>query len=329
MNSRLLTTIIDFIPDATFAIDVDGKVTAWNKAIEEMTGIKREDMLGKDDYAYAIPFYSQKRPLLIDFALRSSKAAEDSYGYIRQHGNIIHAEAYVPGIKKGMGGYLRGTAAPLLDDNGNIQGAIESLQDITDRRTTELKLKESEEKFRLLFEKSFDPSLLLDGDKFIDCNEAALRLLHCPAKEQLIGSHPFDISPERQHDGSLSSEKTRELIDTAVREGAIDFEWIHRTFEGEDLWIDVSLTVIPIYGKQIIFTVWKNITERKRAEEGLEKEKHRFLALIENAPFGIALFNKEGRYTYVNKKITEMFGYDLDDIPDMVSKGLSGTKTQA
>ncbi|MCX5814086.1 MAG: PAS domain S-box protein [Proteobacteria bacterium] len=316
MDNRLLITIIDFLPDATFAINRNGNVTAWNKAIEEMTGIKREDMLGKGDYAYAIPFYSKKRPLLIDFVLQSTKAAEDSYSYIEQHGSTIYAEAYVPGIKKGTGGYLWGTAAPLLDDNGNIHGAIESLRDITDRKVTELKLKESEEKFRLLFEKSSDPAILLDGDKIIDCNEATLRLMHCPAKEQLIGFHPFDISPERQPDGRLSSEKVRELIDAVFRAGAIDFEWVHRTFEGEDLWIDVSLTLIPIQGKQIVFMVWRNITEQKRAEEGLEKEKYKFLTLIENAPFGMALVDKKGYYTFINAKFREMFGYDLHDIPN-------------
>jgi len=61
-----LFDIIEFLPDATFVIDADKKVVAWNKAIEEMTGVSKEEMIGKGDYAYAEPFYGKKRPILID-----------------------------------------------------------------------------------------------------------------------------------------------------------------------------------------------------------------------------------------------------------------------
>ena len=131
-------------------------------------------------------------------------------------------------------------------------------------------LMESEEKFRLLFEKSTDPILLLDGDTYIDCNEAALRFMGCSNKEQLVGLRPSETLPERQPDGRLSSEKAREFINIALKKGDVRFEWVRRNFEGKDLWIDVSLTVIPIKGRKIMYTVWRDITERKQAERALE-----------------------------------------------------------
>ncbi len=179
-------------------------------------------------------------------------------------------------------------------------------------------MNESEEGFKILFERSVDPAFLLDGDTctYIDCNEAALKFLRCPAKEQLTGLHPVKISPEKQPDGRMSSERIQELIDTALSEGAIRFDWNHNTFDGRDVWVDVSFTAIPLRGKQIIYTLWRNIREQKIMEERLALEMQRFLAVIENAPSGIVLLDEKRNCTYMNAKFQELFGYDLRDLPD-------------
>ena len=161
---------------------------------------------------------------------------------------------------------------PVRGDQG-IDRVATVIRDITDQKKAERALKEDEERFRLLFEKSVDPILLLDGDTFIECNEAAVRLMGCSSKTQLIGLHPSDVSPEHQPDGRLSSKKAQEIIDAALIEGMNHFEWKHRTFNGEDRWTDVSLTVIPIHGKRIMHTVWRDITERKQAEEALKNRE--------------------------------------------------------
>ena len=83
MNSDFLTKIVDFLPDATFAIDSDSRVIAWNKAMETMTGVKRADVLGHDGHTYAVPFYGKKRPLLIDLALKDGCVADGSYYYFK------------------------------------------------------------------------------------------------------------------------------------------------------------------------------------------------------------------------------------------------------
>lgn len=315
MDNILFISIVDFLPDATVVVDKSKKVVAWNRAIEKMTGVRREDILGKDDYAYAVAFYGEKRPMLIDLVF-NTVIAGDPYGSVNQDGSTFYAEVYVPGMNNGAGGYLWETAAPILDKNGDYWGAIESIREITDRKTTERELGESEEKFRLLFEKSCDPILLLDDDVFVDCNDAALKLMCCKDKDQLIGIHPFDISPERQPDGRLSTGKAREYINKTMKEGHHQFEWLHRTFENDILWIEVSLTVIPIRGKKVMYTVWRDITERKKIEKTLEDEKRRFFTLTREAPFGIMLFDRNGRTNYVNKKFVEIFGYSLEDVPD-------------
>ncbi len=147
---RRLLDIIEFLPDATFVIDQDRKVIAWNRAMEEMTQISKEKMLGKGDYAYAIPFYGTARPLLIDLVAGCDADLEPSYEFREKRGNILFAEHFVPSTYGGKGAYLWITASPLFDKDGNLIGAIESIRDITERKEAERSLQESENRLRLL-----------------------------------------------------------------------------------------------------------------------------------------------------------------------------------
>ena len=141
-SEQRLSDIIDFLPDATFAIDRNGNVIAWNRAIEEMTGVEAEIMLGKNNYEYALPFYSTRRPILIDLVFISDKEIEKKYHFIQKDGDVLLSEADVP--LKGENHTLWGKASPLYDSRGNIVGAIESIRDITDRKQAEEVLKKRE-----------------------------------------------------------------------------------------------------------------------------------------------------------------------------------------
>lgn len=135
-SERRLSDILDFLPDATFVISKEGVVTLWNQAMTDLTGIKAEDMLGKKDYEYAIPFYGDRRPILIDIALKPKNRMPARYSMQMENGNKISGEAYMPKMAGGNV-YLSATAAPLHDADGNIIGAIESTHDITRRKKIE------------------------------------------------------------------------------------------------------------------------------------------------------------------------------------------------
>ncbi len=131
-SEQRLADIIDFLPDATFAIDLSGKVIAWNRAIEDMTGVKAEDMVGKGNYEHAIPFYGTRRPILIDLVFKDDKKIQKKYFFVRKEGDVLLAEADVP--IKGEKLVLWGKAKPLYNSKGDIIGAIESIRDITERK---------------------------------------------------------------------------------------------------------------------------------------------------------------------------------------------------
>ena len=138
-----LDEIIEYLPDATLVIDMDGKVIAWNKAIEQMTGIKAADMLGKGDYEYALPFYGERRPILIDLVLRPQQEGKAKYVNTERRDTVLEGEAYIPALGGGET-YLFVRASTLQDSQGNIVGAIESIRDITDRRRLESQLRQAQ-----------------------------------------------------------------------------------------------------------------------------------------------------------------------------------------
>ncbi len=131
---RQFRDIVEFLPDATFVIDMDYRIIAWNRALEQMTGIPKDRMIGQGGHAYSIPFYGERRPIIIDLIGGADAETEKRYEFVTRVGDAILAEVFVPSLYGGRGAYVSVTASPLLDAAGNRYGAIESVRDITDRR---------------------------------------------------------------------------------------------------------------------------------------------------------------------------------------------------
>ncbi|SHO48164.1 PAS domain S-box protein [Desulfopila aestuarii] len=140
-------------------------------------------------------------------------------------------------------------------------------QDITKRKIAEDALLESEITFRKLFEGSSDPILLIDGSGvFVECNQAALDLLKM-TREQFLLLPPTKISPEFQPDGRRSDEAAQEMIALAYSKGRHRFDWTCVNAAGDEFIVEVSLMPVMIKGQNMLHTTWRDITERKQAEE--------------------------------------------------------------
>jgi len=152
-NEKTLTDIIEFLPDATFVIDKQGKVIAWNRAIELMTEVPKEKMLGKGDYIYAIPFYDERRPILVDLIFSKKSPFEAKYSDLKRFDDTLVAEVFIAKLNQGKGAYLWVIASPLYNNTGELVGSIESIRYISERKKAEIQLKATlEEKEALLRE---------------------------------------------------------------------------------------------------------------------------------------------------------------------------------
>jgi PAS domain S-box-containing protein len=136
-NQRRLTDIIEFLPDATLAIDKEKRVIIWNKAIEKMTGVPAAEMIGKGDYAYTIPFYGEARPQLMDLILMDHGDVSACYPNVAREDDSLTVEVFCNALYNNKGAWVFAKASPLHDHSGNIVGAIESIRDITERKRAE------------------------------------------------------------------------------------------------------------------------------------------------------------------------------------------------
>jgi len=177
----------------------------------------------------------------------------------------------------------------------------------------------SETKFRLLLEESPDALLLLDGDVFVDCNQAAVEMMRCSSKEHLLSLRPSDISPEKQPDGRLSLEKANELITAACNEGSLRFEWVHRAVDGTDFPVEVLLTAIPLRGKKVLHVAWRDISERRRAEEALREREAQYRGIFDSTSDALLVFDLDGRIVEANPAACRIYGYPREELI-----GLSG-----
>ena len=123
--------------------------------------------------------------------------------------------------------------------------------------------------YRELFEKSADANLIIDGDTFVDCNEATVKMLRYATRKELLQTHPSELSPEYQPDGRLSFEKANDMMALAFARGTHRFEWNHQRADGEVFPVEVLLTSVPMDNRDVLHVAWREISERKNLEEEL------------------------------------------------------------
>ncbi|MDD1728709.1 MAG: PAS domain S-box protein, partial [Methanospirillum sp.] len=148
-SHRQLRDVISRLPDATFVVDKDGWVILWNSAMEQLTRIKADDIIGRGQYEYAIPFYGYKRPVLLNFVLHPELPAEAQYSGLTRHDGTLSVEEFLADTVNGPM-YLSVVANPLYDAKGRLIGAIQSIRDISSRKLVEEALMRTNEKLNLL-----------------------------------------------------------------------------------------------------------------------------------------------------------------------------------
>lgn len=131
--------ILEMLPNSVLIIDEYGVVTFWNNTIEKMTGVPASKMIGKGNYEYAVPFYGEARPILIDLVRVDDDTLKEKYVNVIKEGTTLKAETFVPNLQ-GEERYLIGNATAIYDKKGEYIGAIEVIHDITEIKANEQKI---------------------------------------------------------------------------------------------------------------------------------------------------------------------------------------------
>ncbi len=310
-------------PLASIIWDVDFNVLEWNNSAQRIFGYTAEEAKGRNTKDLLTPSYLASEMKKVTATLFKKKEGHrNTNTNVTKSGKIITCDWYNVTLK---------------DAKGNIVGVASLVDDITERVSTKKIIEKSEQKYRAIFEKSIDAVFILKNGKFIDCNEATLKMLGYKNKIELLGIHPSKISPETQKDGRNSAIKAEEMINITLKKGSHRFRWNHLYKNGKIFPAEVSLTKIDdLDNNPTIHVVVKDISERVKNEE-LEdvlyniskaaltisdfKEfgffiKNELYKILDTSNFYIALYNKE-----TNMFSTPFYVDDKDNIQEFPAKG--------
>lgn len=307
-KQKLLEDIIAHIPDPTLVIDKNHTVIAWNKAMEEFTGIKSEQILGKGNYEHAIPFYGIRRPILIDLALEYNEEIAKKYEYIKKEKDVLITEAIIDNFK-GKKVYLWAKAVPLYDKDGNIIGAIETIRDITEQKLNERALIESELKFRTLSDSTPTGIVMFQNNTIIYFNKAVEIITGYSAEEiQTINFlwkkvHPDDISLLY----AKAQQRQKGIKDTTSYEFRIFAK------DGQIKWLHATTTLIQFNQQPTVLASILDITEKKKAEELLFEEKEKLQITLQSIADGVIATDTRGKVVIINEAAQKLTGFSQQE----------------
>ena len=188
------------------------------------------------------------------------------------------------------------------DASGRPEQLIGSAEDITHR-------KQAEDTFRVVFEKSSDPHMLLDEKmEIVDCNDATLTVFRCCDRAQVLQQHSARFDPESQPDGRPSAEQKLAYSLTAHRDGVCRFDWWACRFDGEVFPCEVTFTPVEIAGFSLLLTVVHDLTRRHHAEQALRESEQRFRQVADGVPVVLTLSTPSDGVTFMNRTGVEYFG---------------------
>ncbi|HEY3421702.1 MAG TPA: PAS domain S-box protein [Methanocellaceae archaeon] len=350
---KRLSNVIEFYPNAMLITDKNGVVTAWNKAMEDITGVTAADMIGKGDNSYAVPFYGERQPMLLDLvdAPDSDLLDQELAGkYERVNRNNGKLEALTRVHLRGDDRVLMVTASRLYDGDGSVAGYIESFTDITAQRHAEESLKKARDELDLrvtertaeltkrtseLMERTAELELskvtlqailntIQVGVIVVQAGSGKVTYFTRGAAEILNGPVDYIDFTGRSRivslfnsDGSPMCPEERLLYHSLNLGETISNREIRiRRNDGAELYLLASSAPIKdIYGRiNAAVASFIDISELKRADMALRESREDYRTLIENINDLVWEMDENMAYTYASPRAKDILGYEPEEM---------------
>ncbi|MFW5734865.1 MAG: PAS domain S-box protein [Oceanidesulfovibrio sp.] len=310
-SEATLNALVNGSPSPTFVIDRNHTVTHWNRAIENLSGTKAADVLGTRNHCTML--YGQIRPCLCDLVLDRTFDEFDTWYPNAWEPSPLLPDCYTatdlfPGLGA-EGRWLTFTAAPIIDADGEIIGAIEVIEDITEKKRAEDELRRNEERYRLLVENQNDLMVKVDSEgRFLFVSPSYCELFG-KSREELLGHQFMPLVHEDDRESTAEAIKTLyEPPYTAymtqramTRHGWRWLAWSDKAI------LDENGDIESIVG------TGRDITEQKQAEEALRDREAYLHSIFRASPVGIGVVSNRV-FTQVNQRMCEMTGYSREEL---------------
>jgi PAS domain S-box-containing protein len=312
----LLEAALQATADGILAVSSEGKITSYNRQFLELWHLPQETLDANNTTALA------------EFILKQLSHPAELEAHIRRFNDASKADTFDT-LEFTDGRVYERFSRPQMVA-GRVVGRVWSFRDVTERHRAVASLRESEHKFKTLFETANDAILILNDQVFIDCNQVT-EVMYGSPRNKIIGQSPVYFSPKRQADGRLSAEKAAEKIRAALAGTPQFFEWIHARGDGTLFNAEISLNRLDLRGQTVIQAIVRDITARKQAEAAQQDAEQLYRTLVNTSPDGIFLLDMSGRLLYSSPKAVELFygSADAESIPGLNARDFVATRDRA
>jgi two-component system cell cycle sensor histidine kinase/response regulator CckA len=295
-SEKRLKALIDAIPDAVFFKDVSGRHIIVNSANEELFGLSPEMMTGKMVEDLLPP----------DIA---SMCRKDDIEVMKKR-VTVHSEEHVID-KDGKEQILYTIKVPLFDDNGNAMGLVGIARDITERKLAEERITESEDRFRSIFEHAIDGIMIADTlrKRNVEANRSICTMLGY-TRNALLSLPVEEMHPKADLPRILDLFEQQARGETSL---APDIPMLRK--DGSTLYVDVNAARVTLGGKPYLVGIFRDITERKQAEEALRKREHQLAESQRIAHIGSWEHNLKTGQVFWSDELFRLLGLDPDKDP--------------
>jgi two-component system, cell cycle sensor histidine kinase and response regulator CckA len=309
-NERMLGAIFNSSVHFIGLLDIDGKILKANQSALDFARIHEIDVINKPFWETIWWAHSPEMKEKVRDAIKKASTGE----FIRFEATHLSAEGRIHIIDF--------TLKPVMDETGKIFSLIPEGRDITDTKQAEEMLRKSESQYRILFEGANDAILIMNGEKFIECNKMTLNIFGCEKIEDIIGHSPWEFSPEYQPSGIKSIEEASRLISNALDGISQRFNWKHCRKNGLLFDAEVSLNKVALGEGVFLQAIVRDVTERKLAEEKIIEQAR----LLDVARDSIIVRDMNDQLQYINKATEELFGWTFDEMRHLKTAELVSEK---